>query len=102
MIGSDADGFDHADAKLTADDGCWNQPAAGDHHHGTPVLFLRGQTPGKGARVAVELIPGHGEGFFGQGHGRTPGGNWNAFRLSAISLKVETGFARDDALFQGF
>ena len=58
------------DAELARNDGGGNETAARDADDRLPLVAIARDTPGKRTGVAVKLVPGNGEGFFGQCHGR--------------------------------
>ena len=68
VIGSDADGLDQPYSEFARDDGSRHEPAARDAHDGAPVAVLAREPPCERARVAMELVPGNGEGLVGKGH----------------------------------
>src|SRR5690606_8660337 len=63
VIARDADALDEPDLEFTGDDGGRHQPAAGDADDGLERAS-RCQAPCEGAAIAMELIPGDGEGFW--------------------------------------
>ncbi len=51
------------------------RPAAGDADDAPSNVFVKaGEAPGKRAGIAMELVPGNGKGFIGEGHRTAPAG----------------------------
>src|SRR4051794_9300758 len=63
-IARNRDRLDDADAELARDDRRRHEPAAGDRDDRVERPGTR-EPPGKRARIAVKLVPGHGKNFFG-------------------------------------
>src|SRR5690606_6724098 len=93
VVARDADRLDEADLELTRHDRRRHQAAAGDADDG-----LEGpgavQAPGECPRIAVELVPGDGKGFFGGGrHGsclcvERQGVAWSRVTISATAART--------------
>src|SRR5690606_22464687 len=101
VIGSDADGFDDADAELARDDGCRHQPAAGYADHRLPASVDSRQPPGERPGIAVELVPRNGKGFFGKRH-RVHSGLWNAPGSSGKAPKLASAPPQRSDAGEGF